>query len=193
MSVICWALLVNEISGDFPIKPKVLEIIYTPEELCSSLYMSVCLLLKYHNGKTYSPLLRRHSYKICVMPIMVMVIMGSSRHYLLWLWFRGFENKNLCFIVLSSQSILRLSSEPRRRTSQDIAGIVLIRHGQDKTCSGTRLTRTEGEIISPEGLWAGPAMSHASFLLVILAKIFWDTHWRVRYLQGSIREYWHSP
>lgn len=85
MSVICWALLVNEISGDFPIKPKVLEIIYTREELCSSLYMSVCLLLKYHNGKTYSQLLRRYSYKICVMPIMVMVIMGSSPHYLLWL------------------------------------------------------------------------------------------------------------
>lgn len=51
MSVIFWALLMNETSGDLPRKPEVLEIVYAPEALGSSLHTLVCLLLKTTTGK----------------------------------------------------------------------------------------------------------------------------------------------
>lgn len=68
MSVIFWMLLMNETSGDLPRKPKVLEIVYAPEALGSSLHTLV-FIIENHNGETYSEVLMRHCCKKGIMSI----------------------------------------------------------------------------------------------------------------------------
>lgn len=54
------------------------------QEHCS-LFTYQCVYHENHNGEIYSELLSRQSCKVCVMPIAVIVIIGISAHYLLFL------------------------------------------------------------------------------------------------------------